>query len=85
MKTPSVDAMYAAAGWLDCYEPAPDEDASGIEEVRVWLIDLANAKNAKEFRAEVRKEAIKEIAKERGVKPRDVRAALKRMKEMNRR
>lgn len=75
--------MYAAVDWLSCYEPGPDDEDNGnrMEEVSAWLLDLANAKNEKEFRAEVRKQAIEEIAKERGMTKREVRAALKRVKQ----
>lgn len=81
VKTPPIESLYSAVDWLGSYEPAPGEDASGIEEVRLWLTALANKANEKQFRAEVRKQAIEQYASENGVKPRDVRAALKRLKD----
>lgn len=76
--TPSIDAMEAAAEWLDAYDPAPGEDFNGphMEAVAAWLRERAKAKAIKEAEAA----AIREHAKRIGRTPGEVRRALARVR-----
>ena len=73
MSTPSPDALDMAAEWLSQYDEESPEHKECFE-VAEWLRNKAAA--ARQRAAET--EAIRQIAKERGVKPSQVRKVLAR-------
>jgi hypothetical protein len=68
----SINDLLRAEDWLRGYEPAPEEDGSDMIRVADWI------------KAEIqRREAaadIRGVAKQAGVRPAEVRAALKRIR-----
>lgn len=75
MKRPAIDKLLLAAEWLMEY----DEDAEeccDMDEVANWLRSLATASEQKAIEAE----AIRQLAKEKGVTVTEVKSALKRVR-----
>lgn len=69
----SIDDLTRAEDWLRSYEPAPDEDCSGLMRVADWIkAEILRREDA---------ESIRTIAKQAGVSSAKVRAALKRQAE----
>ncbi len=66
----SINDLLRAEDWLRGYEPAPEEDGSDMLRVADWIkAEILKREEAADIRS---------IAKQAGVKPAKVRAALKR-------
>lgn len=67
--TPSVEALYAAADWLDINE-GDEGEAENCQAVAEWL----RVKADQIISREVNNEAIRDIAQKNGITPREVRS-----------